>query len=240
VNKFIKNVDIDHRAEELISRYEQISGLTVKPPVPIEQILLQSCKLYVAWDEIEENDDYKILGGLSPLMNTIVLNTLHKDLFENISGLERSTIGHEAGHWEYDIDKGSIGQPQLFDVDKREMYLRSISKKYGEITIYRSNRLPSSTRPTKSITDRLIDTPDQSRIVNRFAGALNMPNHLISEAIKQNDISSWPNLYKLREKFDVSISALTVRLQQLNYIYLEGKKIHRSKAEALGQETLGF
>jgi len=37
-----------------------------------------------------------------------VLNESCRNLFEDKPGLERSTVGHEAGHWEFDVDKGAL------------------------------------------------------------------------------------------------------------------------------------
>jgi hypothetical protein len=240
VKAFIKNDDIELRAEEVISLYERKRDLTVKPPVPIEEIVMQVYGLYLDWDELEEKSGVTILGGLSPGKKTIVLNIAHKLLFDSTQGLERSTVGHEAGHWEYHIDKTAIAQPTLFDHEPRALYLRSVSKKYGAISVFRGNVLTTEHKAAPAPNERLLDSPEQRRVVNRFAAALSMPRYLVKEVIKQNDFSSWPGLYRIRDIFDVSISALTVRLQQLGYIYLDGKVIHRDKAEALGQGTLGI
>ena len=57
------------------------------------------------WDEIEEGPGEQILGGLHVASRKIYLNSKHIGLFERNPGLERSTIGHEAGHWDIDIDR---------------------------------------------------------------------------------------------------------------------------------------
>lgn len=231
---FIRNDHIDTRAEEVISLYERKTKTVVSPPVPIEEVLMQAYELYIDWDNIEEVPGSQILGGLNPEKRTIILNSAQRELFDSTLGLERSTIGHEAGHWEYDVDKGAIGQPALFDIPPSGPYLRAVSKKYGPIIAFRGNVRSTDENPNA----KLFDSPEQCRVVNRFAAALSMPRHLVKEAIKDKDLCSWSVLYKLRDLFGVSISALTVRLQQLGYIYLKGKDIYRSKAEAHGQATL--
>jgi hypothetical protein len=41
----------------------------------------------------------------------IILNEKHLALFKEKPGLERSTIGHEAGHWDVDIDRVRLLHP---------------------------------------------------------------------------------------------------------------------------------
>lgn len=76
-----------------------------------------------------------------------------------------------------------------------------------------------------------------------FAGCLLIPEEIISPMIrdllnKQSRIT-WGQLYNIAEDFEVSISALTTRLQQLKLLYIDSNKvIHSSKEEAIGQQRL--
>ena len=56
------------------------------------------------------------------------------------------------------------------------------------------------------------DTPDEARSVNRYAAAILMPRAIIVDEARKIDRTQWPNLYRLAERFGVSISALRVRL----------------------------
>ena len=50
---------------------------------------------------------------------------------------------------------------------------------------------------------------------------------------------SWPPLYRLAERFEVSITALTVRLKQLNLLYIDDqKRLYESREQATGQGSL--
>ena len=40
--------------------------------------------------------------------------TKRQALFKEKPGLERSTKGHEMGHWDLFVDKGSLEHPTLF------------------------------------------------------------------------------------------------------------------------------
>lgn len=103
--RIITNEEVEKRVEGCIARYEDKYSPITSPPVPIEKVIAHNYKLTVLWDEIEEYEDEEILGALSPSDRLIILNANKMELFKNKPGLERSTIGHEAGHWEFDIDK---------------------------------------------------------------------------------------------------------------------------------------
>ena len=83
------------------------------------------------------------------------------------------------------------------------------------------------------------DDPDEARAVNRYAAALSMPKRLITEEALKIDRRSWPPLYRLAERFEVSITALTVRLKQLNLLYVDDNgRLYESREQATGQQSL--
>lgn len=69
-----------------------------------------------------------------------------------------------------------------------------------------------------------------------------MPRAIIIEEAKNIDCTQWRNLYRLAEHFGVSISALRVRLEQFNLVYVdqESSKLYASREEAMGQARLQF
>jgi Zn-dependent peptidase ImmA (M78 family) len=83
------------------------------------------------------------------------------------------------------------------------------------------------------------DDPDEARAVNRYAAALSMPKRLITEEALKIDRRSWPPLYRLAERFEVSITALTVRLKQLNLLYVDHRgRLYESRDQGIGQRSL--
>src|ERR1700687_696366 len=109
--KFLKNEVIEDITAQRIREYEAKAGVMVTLPVPIEQIVEQVLGLDFDWDVIEELPGEQILGGLDAVNRRILLNEKHTDLFEQNPGLLRSTIGHEAGHWDIDIDRSHLLHP---------------------------------------------------------------------------------------------------------------------------------
>ena len=68
-----------------------------------------------------------------------------------------------------------------------------------------------------------------------------MPTSLLLETIQGVDLLNWPNLYRLRDLFQVTITALTVRLTRLNLLYVaDDKQLFPSRQEYDGQMRLVF
>ena len=71
-------------------------------------------------------------------------------------------------------------------------------------------------------------------------GFLLMPSHVLLEAVREVDLLSWPMLYELRDRFQVTITALKVRLERLGLLYVTGDgKLYPSRQEYEGQIRLG-
>ena len=111
--KYLRNDAIEDITANRIREYEAKVGATVALPVPVEEIVEQVLGLDFDWDVIEEKPGEQILGGLDVVNRKILINEAHSDLFEEKPGLLRSTIGHEAGHWDLDVDRSKLGQPML-------------------------------------------------------------------------------------------------------------------------------
>ncbi len=115
--KYLRNEVIEEVTACRIRQYEAKIGEEVRFPVPIENVVEQVLGLDFDRDEIEERPGEQILGGLHVASRMIYLNTKHAKLFEEKPGLERSTIGHEAGHWDIDIDRAHLAHPTFAGLD---------------------------------------------------------------------------------------------------------------------------
>jgi hypothetical protein len=126
--QFLKNEVIDEVTAGRIREYEAKANVTVTLPIPLEQIVEQVLGLDFDWDIIEEHPGEQILGGLDAVNKKILLNEKHVDLFDSKPGLLRSTIGHEAGHYDIDIDRSKLLHPKLPGMDfKAAMRVRQIT-----------------------------------------------------------------------------------------------------------------
>lgn len=240
--KYLKNEVIEDVTAGRIREYEAKTGGTMKLPVPIEKIIEQILGLDFEWDVIEEQPGEQILGGLVAAERKIILNEKHLALFKKKPGLERSTIGHEAGHWDIDIDRGSLNHPTFPGFEVQAQVVKRHSRKGDrliEVLFNRAMHDDRAYRLYKKITEGQ-DTPEVRSAVDRYQSALLMPAWLMREADQRYDLTTWQGLYRLRDEAQVNITNLTVRLQRLGLIYLRDgdKKIYRSQDEVTGQKTL--
>jgi hypothetical protein len=239
---FLRNQVIEDITAQRIREYEAKVGLAVTFPVPIEEIVEQVLGLDFDCDVIQEQRGEQILGGLDAVNRKILINEVHSDLFEAKPGLLRSTIGHEAGHWELDVDRSKASHPLLPGVDLSSHVVNrqaSRSDRLIEVLFTRAISDERAYRLYKQLTDGQ-DAPEVRSAVDRYQSALLMPKWLIQEAAERYDFTKWPNLYQLAEEAQVNITNLTVRLQRLGLICLRDgdKTIYRSKDEVTGQKSL--
>lgn len=204
-----------------IRQFEQFTGQPVTLPVPVEKIVERVLGLDFDWVDIPELPGEQILAGLVPEERRIVLNTRHLDLFRRKPGLERSTIGHEAGHWDIDIDRTSLHHPRLpgFDMHNSIVRRQASSRK---VLVEVLNRAASDDRYFELYRELTAgqDTPEVQSAVDRYQSSLLMPDWLIRPAAEQIDVTSWPALYELAEFAGVTISNLVVRLHRLDLLYI--------------------
>ena len=240
--QYLRNEVIEDVTAQRIREYESQFGLSVTLPVPVEQIIEQVLGLDFDWDEIEEMPGEQILAGLDAVSRKIFVNEKHVGLFEEKPGLYRSTIGHEAGHYDIDIDRSKLLHPSLPGIDLKPQVVHRHAKKSDKtiaVLLDRAMTDPRAAKLLKKITEGQ-DSPEQKSAVDRYQSALLMPEWLMRDAAAKLDLTSWSVLYELANIAQVTISNLVVRLRRLNLIYIrEGDKtIYRSRDEFTGQGTL--
>ncbi|MFA5161893.1 MAG: ImmA/IrrE family metallo-endopeptidase [Elusimicrobiales bacterium] len=237
--KFYRNAEIERIADEKLQTLSLSLGKPLSAPIPVELMAEKVMGLNLLWEPIQELPGEVILGGLMPEDKLIVLNENRQKLFNEKPGLERFTIGHELGHWELFVGKHSFGS-LLPGIDATGPVLhRETGRGLAEII----KALIQTEEGVRAVAERQsrTDPPDEARVVNRFSAALLMPADLLRAEALKIDRTQWRNLYQLAERFGVTITALTVRLKQLDLLSVgEDKKLYGSADEAKGQMTLGL
>jgi len=236
--KFYRNQEIEDLAAERLSQLAQSLGHPLAPPIPIDLLAEKILELDFLWEDIDELPGETVLGALHSRKRLIIINERHRTLFEAKPGLERSTKGHEMGHWDLFIDKGALEHPTLFALDDNCAFARR-SSAAGEVTVMQwLLSRPEGQDLLREFTSRA-DDPVEARAVNRYAAAILMPQHLLRAEVAKIDRTRWSHLYRIAERFEVTISALKVRLEQLELLYV-GKdgSLHRDPIQAQGQIVL--
>lgn len=75
---------------------------------------------------------------------------------------------------------------------------------------------------------------------HRFMSCVLMPRRMLTKAIAVKPLNNWRDLYQLRDTFKVTITALKIRLEKLNLIYIDSKtkRLYRNKEAFAGQLSL--
>ncbi len=211
--KFLSDSHIEGTAARLLNRYDALYGAVSAPPVPVERILEDVLDLSILWDDISEPPSQSILAALDPGSKIVVFNESRRTVITDTPGLYYTVLAHEAGHWEVHVDQGHLAQQPLPNLG------RDFS------CLYRSSGPGQDPREIQA---------------HRFMGFLLMPSGLLKEAIEGVDLLSWPTLYGLRERFQVTISALKVRLERMGLLYVTDEgELYPSRQEYEGQMRLG-
>jgi hypothetical protein len=220
----LKRLTVEEEAYKTLRDYERLIGKPLVEPIDVDLIGEGLYGLRWDWDVIDEADvpptllaamqegqpcSTMILAGLYPRDRRVVLNERHVAIFQAKPGLERFTKGHEIGHWVLHIDKSVLDMPTLPGMDEEE-----------------------------TIICRDGDDSWIERQANWFSGALLMPSALLLPAAQQYPRLQWKSLYELAERFGVTISAMSVRVNQCGLSYVDNNgTIHESRAAFVGQET---
>ncbi len=229
---------IEDLANLRLAEYEMKTGRKLNLPTPIDELIEDVYGLKILWEEIDEQPGETILGGLSTKEKIIVLNEKHRDLFRQKPGLERSTKGHEVGHWDLFSPKDEIELNFATEAESVFCY-RSSSSTLLEVVL-NSWTDDSSYTAYRELTKNC-DEPHVKSAVDYYASCLSMPRDLLLKTTSNYNLFDWKSLYRFAHDVDVTISALVVRLQQLSLIYVApNKKIFKSQDQFQGQKSFLF
>lgn len=179
--------------------------------IDIDHIIEFVYGLDIVWEDIDMLDvNGIILAAIKPSEKLIIMNESKKDLFKVKMGTMNFSKAHELGHWVLHVTKQE-GYEQSSSLST-EFYCRNLAKK-----------------PPKEVQ------------ADMFAASLLMPKEIISEAInelKHKGFVTFPELYKMADNFEVSISALTNRINVLDLLCIRNKKIYLSVDEMIEKKEL--
>ena len=212
--RYLPDVHIERQATRLLNRYEREVETVTEPTVPVEDIADGLLELRILWDSVSEAAGTSTLAGLEPRACMIKFNESRRQIFEETPGLYNTVLGHEIGHWELHVDHNLAAQQQLPNLD--QIYE----------CLYQESICTLGPKETQA---------------HRFMAFLLMPSSLLWEAVSDVELTSWPNLYRLRELFQVTISALTIRLERLGVLYVaKDGQLYPSLQEYHGQKRLAL
>lgn len=210
---YITNDKMDTIAESVLLQAglsTEWQGSVVK--VDIDALIEFEYGLEIVWKNIDHlSKDGIVLAAIIPKRKQICMNETKMDLFMAKMGTMNFSKAHELGHWILHVIEQQDYEQLSFD-DSEAYFCRGGLK-----------------RPPEEIQ------------ADMFAASLLMPRKIVTGAVnrlKERGKVNFPDLYQLKENFEVSISALTARVQQLGLLYIANHKVYLSQAEATGQIVL--
>ena len=206
---------IEAAADALLAAYARWRGQPVLPPVPVEHVLEAYLQLPLLYEPLPSDGAYIIVSKITqpasgrPAEVTVNANLLDTLLAEH-PGLERTALAHELGHHRFHLNQGQRHQ-LAFDCHP--------------VAVFRARGDGLASRNTS-------DAPERHRAMHpdddwwrewqacTFARYLLLPRALLLPRVADLDLCAWPTLYRLRDEFGVTISALRLHLEKLGYIRL--------------------
>lgn len=188
--RFIFRSEIDRETLAVLTAAREADLWDGGVPIPVELVAESQLGLHVLWESFGEleGDGSTLLGALFARHRTIWLNESERSLFEATPGLEPFTVAHEIGHLRLHIDPA-------YD-------LQSI--------------LPTQDEAA-DVLCRDGDTGWREVQAEMFAASLLMPEDLVRRYAAGLATREWPNVYRLRTEFGVSVSAMKNRLRGLGF-----------------------
>ena len=136
IHTFVPRKTIEAGTLVLIADYERRYGLTVRPPIPVEEILEAHLGLTYDFDDLPKLvNEPDALGGLWFRSREVKFDqSLDPTVFPSKLGRYRFTVGHETGHWELHRDRylSDEGQAAMFAGEENPVICRSNDRSQQE------------------------------------------------------------------------------------------------------------
>ncbi len=210
---FITNNEMEQIAETVLFK----AGIPIEwqgtiNKIDIDALIEFGYGLEIEWKNIDHfASDGIVLAAIMPNKKLIYMNESQKALFMEKMGTMNFSKAHELGHWILHVVHLQDYE-QLSFTEYETYYCRSSSKR----------------------------SPEEIQ-ADMFAAAILMPKRIISGAIteikKQRKVT-FPDLYRIKDDLEVSISALVTRINELSLLYIDGGNVYPNRQEASGQTSL--
>jgi hypothetical protein len=208
--QYFRSKELESFANELLGIYGRASGLPFQIQIQAD-LVAESVGLDILWEEIPEDPGTTVFAEIRPDERLIVVNERRHGALDGTLGLYNTTVAHELGHWWLHVDHAALDHEEL----------------PGFIHSSAPPRQPDSR-----------DRRDE-RNAGEFMGYLLMPHSLLLPKTKGLNLQRWRNLYRLSEDFNVTITAMKIRLEKLGLTYVDSDgRFHKSRREAEGQSPL--
>jgi Zn-dependent peptidase ImmA (M78 family) len=210
--RYITQVEMDRITSAILINNNLMPTINKTFRIDIDYLI--EFELDIVWKDLDylSDDDNEVLAAIHPKSKVILMNETKKSLFEEKIGTMNFSKAHELGHWVLHVTEEKDYE-QLIFTDNDRFYCRN----------------------------RFRNNPIEIQ-ANMFAASLLMPEIVIEEYInnlKSYKRISFGDLYNLKDKLEVSISALVRRINDLRLLHITtGGTIYHNIDEMSGQLKL--
>jgi len=213
----LSTADIEARANGLLEEYARRTRRPIALPVPIERIIEQVLDIPIHWKPLPGRSARVDVSKITHpsfgepcriLMNEDCCGTL----FHDHPGLIETAMAHEAGHGVFHIDHGQTAQLRLPLTGEA-----GFASQAGDFT-----DLLDEILAWRGPVDDEWWREWQAHTFMRFAL---MPRTLLAPALEEHGFRTWDQLYNLRRRCGVTISALVVHLSKLDLIRVDERRV---------------
>jgi hypothetical protein len=208
---FIPDLELERRADQLLAQFERQEGAIDLAPVPIDLIIEHILGIDIDWAPLNlGRDQGTVLAAIE------------------LTGSRRRIVMNERerGHFE-----------RYFGT---EAYSKAHEVAHAVLHLPQTPGLQPSLGGTEPVVLCRSSRRDSREIqAERFAAYLLMPERLVRLAVGNCQITSWRQMYELRDVFRVSITAMRRRLEALNLVYVDRDgHVYPSREAGSGQLEL--
>jgi len=201
IDRYIADAEIEACATHILQKYGYQRTPIMAPPIPIEEIIDFTVDIPIIPEAIPDHQGSPVLAKLvvkghpHPIVE-IIVNEDKQPFFDQHEGVEQYSLAHELGHYVLHIDRGSLNTLLLPEAKEQSVVLCRMN----------------------SVEERDRNAKRRELQAERFAASILMPRDLLREACADIDLCQWRNLYRLKDEFHVTITALTNRLKELHLV----------------------
>lgn len=241
-SQYVSHKQVEEIATEMNKRYRVELNHPNGHIVDVMRFIDECLRINIIWEEIEEPPNRICFARLHQEdgEHTITVNEKHRALFEAKPELLRSCLSHEVGHYilrHLENSSPTEEQNSLFEVEKQttKYFHDSTWSQQGlshQDFLKLKNDLAKTAWNNEKDRELLNHLEDRLELkwmyyqAEQFSSCFLVPQDKLYEYLNEGlDITKWPSLYALKDKFGVSISMIKVRLEKLGTIKVENKVI---------------
>lgn len=236
-SRYVPHNRVDEIANEIARAYRETSDIK-SDTLNVESFVESVLEKEVLWQPIPEPENRVCFASIDS--DRITLNENHRPLFDEKPFLLSSCLSHEIGHevlGHVELLRTNDNQGNLFaDSALSEFIFHDSAWRQFDVTREELAKVKSELAKTALVEqesrDILMTLSDKLEPewmyyqAEQFASCFLIPRDRLGECLDTRlDITRWSILYDLAHQFGVSISMLSVRLQKLKLIEINGKEI---------------